>query len=121
MIDSIYDDSSTKRMRFENERVFEDGEIVERKDYTLAREVPRMCLPSDHPYYTWSHERVYEVIASTTAPEPFPPFVVDTIDPFQIRTVWRTRGEDVHTDFPGVFPDVDIRPKAWYVIGCVPC
>lgn len=110
----------------------EEGEIVELspppkkrmkylndsspKTFRLARMIPRMCLPQDHPLYEWSHKWACEVVC--TSDEVYDDaFYVDITagDPSGIWT--KIEGQDVLDRFP-IFDSLDLalRPKAMYVV-----
>jgi hypothetical protein len=99
----------------------EEGEVVDDtcQDHTiyLARKVPKMCLPPMHPLYEWSHECVYEYVATGDALYDTPlhyPMCEETHRTF----VMDVQGKNVLDLFPQ-FNGVEIRPMSQYAVVCV--
>lgn len=83
----------------------------------LARMIPRMCLPSDHPLYEFTHTNVYELLcSSTTVYDP----VVLTQSPLNAPCIMMEglKGSKV-MDLFSEFPDTaEVRPSATYAVFC---
>ena len=85
----------------------------------LARMIPRMCLPFDHPLYEFTHKDAYELLcSSTTVYDP----VILTQSPLKqpCFVIEGLKGSDVKDLFPE-FPDAaKVRPAATYAVFCFP-
>lgn len=88
-------------------------------DHTLylARKVPSMCVPLDNPLHKWSHEPVFQYLATSDAiyeDPPLFPVCEESVDVFVVDV----DGTRVKDTFPQ-FDHVEIRPKSKYAVVCV--
>ena len=85
----------------------------------LARCIPRMCLPHDHPYYERSHDFVLDYLCDTTHRE-----YENTIHPVgDDDMVLYVLGKDLRARYPMIDAELKylfsvdpIRPMATYAV-----
>lgn len=83
----------------------------------LARMIPRMCLPLDHPLYEFTHSGAYELLcSSTTVYDP----VILTQSPlnepcFMMEGLKGSEVRDLFLEFPDA---AEVRPSAMYAVFC---
>lgn len=103
-------------MRQGQEKVCEQDNIV-----YLARCLPRMCLPRDHPLWCWSHETVFQYVCDTGMRDYADDFFCLPPDESDhVYTVFAT-GAELRALLPmfdhaleTLFSFDPIRPRSWY-------
>lgn len=90
------------------------------RDHTLyiARKIPRMCLPNDHPLYAFTHEIMLQYIGTSEAlydePLIYPPCEEESGNTY----VMDIEGSHLHNTFPQ-FSHMEFRPRSMYSVVCV--
>lgn len=89
----------------------------------LARCIPRMCLPHDHPEYKWSHDLSLEYVCDTALRDHENKILGYPEEGDSTVAVMHVTGEDVRAHYPMVdtalkhlFSFDPIRPKATYAV-----
>tara|TARA_B110001450_G_C17655900_1_gene495233 strand:- start:562 stop:969 length:408 start_codon:yes stop_codon:yes gene_type:complete len=83
----------------------------------LARMIPRMCLPFDHPMYEQTHTQAYELLCSSTTV--YDPSIINQSvlnEPcFMVEGLRGSKVRDLFPEFPN---SAEVRPSAMYTVFC---
>ena len=89
----------------------------------LARCIPRMCLPADHPWFEWSHDVVLDYVCDTANREYENTILPCPTEDDNTFAVMYVHGKDLRAKYPMVdtalkhlFSFDPIRPMATYAV-----